>query len=27
LLFGPATGSIRMGDERWTRRLTLERAR
>jgi hypothetical protein len=27
LLFGPALGSIRMGEERWTRRLTLERAR
>jgi hypothetical protein len=27
LLFGPAPGSIRMGEERWTRRLTLERAR
>lgn len=26
LLFGPAQGSIRAGDERWTRRLTLERA-
>lgn len=26
LIFGPAQGSIRMGDERWTRRLTLERA-
>ena len=26
LLFGPAEGSIRAGDERWTRRLTLERA-
>jgi len=25
LLFGPAQGSIRAGDERWTRRLTLER--
>lgn len=25
LIFGPAQGSIRMGDERWTRRLTLER--
>lgn len=27
LLFGPEPGSIRSGDERWTRRLTLERAR
>ena len=27
LLFGPEPGSIRMGEERWTRRLTLERAR
>ena len=27
LLFGPAPGSIRMGEEQWTRRLTLERAR
>jgi hypothetical protein len=26
LLFGPAPGSIRTGEERWTRRLTLERA-
>ena len=26
LLFGPAPGSIRAGDERLTRRLTLERA-
>lgn len=26
LIFGPAQGSIRSGDERWTRRLTLERA-
>ena len=26
LLFGPAPGSIRAGEERWTRRLTLERA-
>jgi hypothetical protein len=26
LIFGPATGSIRAGDERLTRRLTLERA-
>ncbi|MDH4063203.1 MAG: lipocalin-like domain-containing protein [Acidobacteriota bacterium] len=26
LLFGPAQGSIRVGEERWTRRLTLERA-
>ena len=25
LLFGPAPNSIRSGDERWTRRLTLER--
>ena len=25
LIFGPARGSIRAGDERWTRRLTLER--
>jgi hypothetical protein len=25
LIFGPAQGSIRMGEERWTRRLTLER--
>lgn len=27
LIFGPEPGSIRAGDERWTRRLTLERAR
>lgn len=27
LLFGPEPGSIRAGEERWTRRLTLERAR
>jgi hypothetical protein len=27
LLFGPEPGSIRMGEERWTRRLTLEPAR
>jgi hypothetical protein len=26
LLFGPAQGSIRAGEERWTRRLTLVRA-
>lgn len=26
LLFGPAQGSIQAGAERWTRRLTLERA-
>lgn len=26
LIFGPAEGSIRVGDGRWTRRLTLERA-
>jgi hypothetical protein len=25
LIFGPAQGSIRASDERWTRRLTLER--
>lgn len=25
LIFGPAEGSIRAGNERWTRRLTLER--
>lgn len=25
LIFGPAEASIRAGDERWTRRLTLER--
>jgi hypothetical protein len=27
LVFGPEPGSIRAGEERWTRRLTLERAR
>lgn len=26
LIFGPAQGSIRAGEERWTRRLTLERS-
>lgn len=26
LIFGPEPGSIRSGNERWTRRLTLERA-